>query len=110
MYLFVLRNSQGKTTIESRNAWTLLGATFENLSYQEKTDLGIKYGVRVIDLGPGKLRAVGVRPGFIIVKINDKPIKSVDELKKVINNLRGGVYIQGIYPDGTIAYYAFGLR
>ncbi len=106
----VLRNSQGKTTIEIKERVDLLGATFEDLSDEEKADLGIKYGVRVVDLGPGKLRAVGVRPGFIIVKINDKPIKSVDELKKVINNLRGGVYIQGIYPDGTVAYYAFGLR
>ncbi len=106
----VLRNSEGKTTIEIKERVDLLGATFEDLSAEEKAALGIKYGVRVVDLGPGKLRAVGVRPGFIIVKINDKPVRSVDELKRIINNLRGGVYIQGVYPDGTVAYYAFGLR
>ena len=105
-----LRNSEGKTTVEIQQRVDLLGATFENLSADEKAKLGIKYGVRVADLGPGKLRAVGVRPGFIIVKINDKPVKSVDALKKIVNNLHGGVYIQGIYPDGTVAYYAFGIR
>ncbi len=105
-----LRNSEGKTSLEVQQRVDLLGATFENLTQDEKAKLGIKYGVRVVDLGPGKLRAVGVRPGFIIVKINDKPVKSVDALKKIINNLHGGVYIQGIYPDGTVAYYAFGIR
>ena len=106
----VLRNSEGKTSLEVKERVDLLGATFQDISDELKAQLGIKYGVQVVDLGPGKLRAVGVRPGFIIMKINDKPVKSVDELKKIINNLHGGVYIQGIYPDGTVAYYAFGMR
>ncbi len=106
----VLRNSHGKTTVEVAERIDQLGATFEDLSKDELAQLGIKYGVRVVDLGPGKLRAVGVKPGFIILKINDHPIHSVDELKKIIDRVRGGVYIQGIYPDGTVAYYAFGIR
>ncbi len=106
----ILRNSHGKTSVEVAERIDQLGASFEDLSPDELSQLGIKYGVRVVDLGPGKLRAVGVKPGFIIIKINDHTIHSVDELKKVINKVRGGVYIQGIYPDGTVAYYAFGIR
>ncbi len=106
----ILRNAHGKTSVELAQRIDQLGATFEDLSKDELAQLGIKYGVRVVDLGPGKLRAVGVKPGFVIVKVNDHPIRSVDELKKVIDKVRGGVYIQGIYPDGTVAYYAFGIR
>ncbi len=105
-----LRNKEGNTNVIVNERLDILGATFENLTPDEKQQLGIKYGVKVVDLGPGKLRAVGVQPGFIIMKINDKPIHSVKELKKIIDNIHGGVYIQGIYPDGTVAYYAFGIR
>ena len=80
------------------------------MSREELNELGIKYGVRVVDLGPGKLRVVGVKPGFIIITINDHPVRSVEELKKIIDKVRGGVYIKGIYPDGTVAYYAFGVK
>ncbi len=105
-----LLNSEGKTSIEKIERVDMLGATFENISSDDKAELGIKYGVRVADLGPGKLRAAGVRPGFIILRINDTPIKSIDDIKRVLNKSHGGIYIQGIYPDGTVAYYAFGLR
>ena len=30
-------------------------------------------------------------------------------MKKILSNTRAGVYVEGIYPNGVIAYYAFGL-
>ena len=106
----ILKNIHGKTSIEIAERVDQLGATFEDLSKEELNELGIKYGVRVVDLGPGKLRVVGVKPGFIIITINDHPVRSVEELKKIIDKVRGGVYIKGIYPNGTVAYYAFGVK
>lgn len=107
----LLRNLQGKTsylTPESTN--DILGAKFAVANDTEKTKLGIANGVKVIELKAGKLRAEGVKEGFIITQVNNKPIYNVDDLDKIVKNTRGGIYIEGIYPNGIIHYYAFGLK
>lgn len=105
-----LRNLQGDTKIVKSGAYeTILGAKLVELDNNEKTQLGIKNGVKVQELAAGKLRAEGVKEGFIIVRVNNKPVNNVNEIKKILEETKGGVYIEGIYPDGVIAYYAFGL-
>jgi Do/DeqQ family serine protease len=106
-----LRNLQGKTSyVSAGNFDSILGARFEEISKGEKNKLGVKYGVRVAELRAGKLRAEGVKEGFIITQINNKPVYTVDDLQKIIKETNGGVYIEGIYPNGVIQYYAFGLK
>jgi len=106
-----LRNLQGKTSfVSAGNYHDILGARFENLAQSEKAKLGVKYGVRVAELKSGKLRVEGVKEGFVITQVNNKPVYSVDDLEKIIKATNGGVYIEGIYPNGVIQYYAFGLE
>jgi Do/DeqQ family serine protease len=105
-----LRNLQGDTKVVKNGTYdTILGAKIVELDASEKTRLGLKYGVKVAELQDGKLKSEGVREGFIITQVNNKPIYSVSDLDKIIKSLRGGVYIEGIYPNGMVAYYAFGL-
>ena len=105
-----LRNLQGDTKVVKNDTYdTILGAKIVELSNDEKAKLGLKYGVKVADLQTGKLRSEGVRENFIITQVNNKPVYSVTELDKIIKSVKGGVYIEGIYPDGVVAYYAFGL-
>jgi Do/DeqQ family serine protease len=107
----VLRNLQGKTSIVTTGTFDeILGARFEAIGSEEKKRLGIKYGVKVVELKTGKLRAEGVREGFIITQINNKPVYTVSDLSNVIKATNGGIYIEGIYPNGVIQYYAFGLK
>jgi serine protease Do len=106
----VLRNLQGKTDYVSNSSFDdVLGAKFETIDKTEKDKLGIKYGVKIVELGAGKLRAEGVREGFIITQINNKPVYSIEELEKIIKGTTGGVFIEGIYPNGVVQYYAIGL-
>jgi serine protease Do len=106
----ILRNLQGDTKfVKSGTYDTILGAKVIEIDNEEKKSLGIKNGVKITELGAGKLRAEGVKEGFIITQVNNKNVSTVEDLKKTINNIEGGVYIKGIYPDGVIAYYAFGL-
>ena len=52
----------------------------------------------------------GVKEGFIITKINNTSISTVDDIRNVLSRIgKGGVYIEGVYPDGLVAYYAFGM-
>lgn len=106
----ILRNLQGDTKfVKSESYDTILGAKIVEIDNEEKKSLGIKYGVKITGLTAGKLRAEGVREGFIITQINNKPVYSVEDLKKIVDNVKGGVYIKGVYPNGVVAYYAFGM-
>ena len=106
----ILRNLQGDTkVVKSESYDTILGAKIVEVDDEDKKSLGIKYGVKITELTAGKLRAEGVREGFIITQVNNKPVYSVEDLKKIVENIKGGVYIKGVYPNGVIAYYAFGM-
>ncbi|MGC9343102.1 MAG: Do family serine endopeptidase, partial [Bacteroidales bacterium] len=107
LFEVTLRNMSGSTDIVKKDeSMILLGASFEPASQEEMEKLGISNGVKVVSLKAGKLLKAGVREGFIITKINNNSIGSVSDIKEVIESIDGGVYIEGIYPDGLIAYYA----
>jgi len=106
----ILRNLQGDTGVVKAGTFeTILGAKVVNLSDDEKQRLGIQHGVKVTELQDGKLKDEGVKPGFVITQVNNTPIRTVTELERLFNNLKGGVYIEGVYQNGVVAYYAFGL-
>lgn len=90
-----------------------MGATFENLTDEEKADLGLEYGVKVVELTRGVLlEETNIQEGFIITKVNDQPVNSVEELKNIINSKVGtGVLVEGVYParPNEKLYKAFGL-
>ena len=105
-----LRNLQGDTKVVKTGTYdTILGAKVVELDNDEKAKLGLKYGVKIAELQTGKLKSEGVKEGFIITQVNNKPVYTVTELDKIIKSVKGGVYIEGIYPNGVVAYYAFGL-
>jgi serine protease Do len=86
-----------------------LGATFETIAPEDMKRLNIQNGLRVSKLGPGKLRNSGIREGFIITTVDKNKVSSPEELKKVLDNKKGGILIEGVYPNGSRAYYAFGM-
>jgi len=106
----ILQNSMGSTEIVNSDVMSILGANFEVPTKSELARLGINNGVKVKQLSPGKLLRVGVSEGFIITHINKIPVSSVSDIEKIVNDINGGgVYIRGIYPNGTVEYYAFGM-
>jgi len=109
----VLRNMEGDTRIVTAkdvdNTISILGAQLSEITTAEKHKLGIKSGVKVLSLSQGKLKDEGVQKGFIITQINNHPIYSVDDIKHELSGFKGGVLIEGIYPNGIVAYYAFGV-
>lgn len=105
-----LRNLQGDTkVVKAANFETILGAKVVELSDDEKRKLGVRNGVKIAQLQEGKLKEEGVKPGFVITQVNNTPIDSVETLEKLFKSLKGGVYIEGVYQNGMVAYYAFGL-
>jgi serine protease Do len=106
----VLRNLEGGTGIvEKQEAVAAFGASFEELSTSEKRNLGIRNGVRVVDIKGGKFRNEGIKEGYIITQINNRPVNSLADIRRIVEASEGGIYIEGIYPDGNIAYYVIPL-
>ena len=84
-------------------------AKFELPSNQEMQRLGIKNGIKVKELEGGKLRSAGIKEGFIITNIDRKSINNVDDIVNALDKKRGGILIEGYYPNGVRSYYGFGL-
>jgi serine protease Do len=111
-YTVTLLNAKGTTDVvtrESQSVTSLLGGGFADASPEELKKLGLTYGVKVISLEGGKMLSSGIREGFIITSVDNQAVKSVDDLVNYLNNKRGGVLIEGVYPNGMRAYYGFGL-
>jgi Do/DeqQ family serine protease len=107
-----LKNEQGTTSLAQAPKSTgvgELGADFRPVTEQEKRDLGISGGLKVVNIKPGKLSEAGIRNDYIITHVNNNPVRSVDELKNALSGKKGGVLLEGIYTNGMRAYYAFGL-
>jgi Do/DeqQ family serine protease len=105
-----LRNKHGDTNIvKSDSPDDIFGAKFVAVSDRDKEELGINFGIKIAELGEGKFRDAGIKKGFIITQVNKNPVSEVDELKHIIKNSKGGILVEGIYPNGEVAYYVFGI-
>lgn len=106
----VLRNLKGETNIiKAADNTIIMGAKLSDITQEDMGKLGIRSGVKIIELSPGKFSKAGIEEGFIITRMNNKNVSSVTDIKNIIDNTKGGLYIEGIYPNGVIAYYAFGI-
>lgn len=110
-----LRNLDGNTSVIKPDAEPAaaevdkLGAIFAPISEMDRQRLHIDNGVKVSELNEGKLSQVGVEKGFIITKIDHQKVSSAGDIEKIISNKSGGVLMEGMYPNGMRAYYAFGI-
>ncbi|RYY77526.1 MAG: PDZ domain-containing protein, partial [Moraxellaceae bacterium] len=83
-----------------------LGAAFDNLSRQQAIQLGITGGVMVRSLSSGILsEQTRIKEGFIITKVNNQKISTVDELKQAIADAGNSAIISGIYPNNPQREY-----
>lgn len=110
-----LRNLNGTTAIvlppKSLDLVSIsqLGAALAPVSDDEKQRLNISGGAKVAQLNEGTLRDIGVHKGFIITKIDHQKINSPEDVKNILAQASGGVLVEGEYPNGMRAYYAFGM-
>ncbi len=113
-YPVVLKTRNGEVTTikpEEKKGYASLGIELEDVEANELKKLDLENGVKVKDLGNGKLaRYTDIREGFIITKVNDKPIKSVKEFNELLRNKKAGdlIILTGTYEDFPREFnYAF---
>ena len=105
-FAVTLRNKAGKAELlskESVDVYADLGGTFVDADDKLCKKLDIKGGVvvRSVEQG-GILSKARVRQGFVITHINDKNVRSVQDLNRLTDKVKT---IDGVYPDGRSASY-----
>ncbi len=113
-----LKNSMGNTEVIQKKGIDQLGVTFKNLSSQELYKYGVRSGVQIQKLEQGGLFAkAGLREKMVIVKVNDRPVKSDKEIEAIYNELTTNrsadqdpvLFIAAVTPQGRVAYFAVDL-
>lgn len=86
-----------------------MGFEVRSASSEEVKSLGVDNGVKVISVRKGsKIDRTNLTPGFVITKVNDKAVSTVDELTAIIEKSDGKVMLEGVYEDYPGEYfYAF---
>ncbi len=109
-----LKNAQGTTKVVKNADLDVLGGQFREITESQKKELQIAYGLQVTKISGGKLKEGGVPQGFIIQRVNEEPMKTINDLqdavKKASTSKEPVLYIQGIMPTGKKAYFAVALQ
>jgi serine protease Do len=109
LFTVTLRNKLGDTGI-IRTGNQVLGAELEVIGDRDKQKLGINRGIRITNIGNGKLKEAGVTEGFVITDVNKRPVYEVNDFRRIISGARGGILLEGFYPNGESAYFVFGVN
>lgn len=112
----VLKTREGKigpVKPEEREAMAALGMELEEVDEAVLEKLNLDQGIVVKSLGNGKLaRYTDIREGFIITKVNDRPVKSVKDFNEIIKNKKPGelVILSGTYTQNPKSEYNYAFR
>ena len=87
----------------------LFGAQLRTVNPDRLRQLRISGGVEVVSLDRGKMKQAGISKGFIITHINNHEVSSPEEIIRLLEQARRSILVEGIYPNGTVAYYGIGL-
>ena len=102
-------SAQENTGIEDASGTvSFYGGSLRSASEDQLRRFGIKGGVEVVSAGNGKLGESGVPSGFVITKVNDKPVSTPQDVVDAARNASGGVFIEGVHSSGKRGYFAFG--
>lgn len=101
-----LQNRSGETTLlakDSVDVAEVLGAKLKNVAQNTCMELEINGGVQVVEIhSGGLLERCRVKEGYIITHINDRPVRSLEDLDRMTQKIKS---IDGIYPNGRASSY-----
>ena len=108
-----LKNAQGNTKVVKQADMDILGADVRPITTQQKEQFNINYGLEVIKVSSGKLKDAGITKGFIIQKVNDESMKTIEDLQQAVKDVSTSkepvLFVRGIYPTGKKSYFVVDL-
>lgn len=100
-----LKNKAGTYDIVKKDALIdLLGADFVALDPRKAKELGVAGGVFVKKIKQGAINdQTRMKDGFVILKVDDADVKTVDELRAAIDSKKS-INLSGFYPGYDAIY------
>jgi len=96
-------------TVADDGSVAFYGSSIKAAPKEKLEILGLKNGVEIVELGPGKLMEAGATEGFIIQYVNDQPVKTPQDVIDIVKKSKRAVFVQGVTPTGKIGYFGFGV-
>ena len=101
--------SQETGTVADDGFVAFYGSSIKAAPKETLERLGIKGGVEIVELGPGKLMEAGATEGFVIQYVNDQPVKTPQDVIDIVKKSKRAVFVQGMTPSGKTGYFGFGV-
>ena len=101
--------SQENGTVTDDGAVAFYGSSIKEADEKTLDKFGLKNGVEIVELGPGKLMEAGATEGFIILYVNDHPVKTPQDVIDIVKKSKRTVFIEGVTPSGRTGYFGFGV-
>lgn len=95
--------------VEDDGSVSFYGSSIKEASEQTLEKYGLKSGVEIVELGPGKLMEAGATEGFIIQYVNEHQVKTPQDVIDVVKKSKRTVFIEGVTPSGRTGYFGFGI-
>jgi serine protease Do len=107
----ILKNKMGNTDVVKKDdvqLASIFNCQIREINDEEKEELGIENGLKIITLGEGKLKNAGIKTGFVITKVDKKAVTNPNDLLAYLENHEGALLIEGKYNKNQSAYFSFG--
>ena len=96
-------------TVDEEGGVAFYGARLKEAPHDDLDRLGIKHGVEIVSVGPGKIMDAGVSDGFIILYVNDQPVSKPQDVLDIVKKQKRSVFIEGVTSYGKPSYFGFGI-
>lgn len=103
------KDAQDMGMASAQDKINLFGAELVPAPQKSLEKLGLKSGVQVASIEKGKMKESGIKQGFIITFVNNTMVTSPADVAAIVKKAKRSVLVEGVYPDGSVFYYAIGL-
>lgn len=90
---------------EIKFTYKIEGAIFADLTDNLKYRLKGEGGVQLIELAEGAWKEAGLKDGFVITKVGDQDVETLEEFQSLLDTKKRDFYVMGKYPDGEKEYF-----
>ena len=95
-------------TVSEDGSVAFYGSSIRKAPEDVLRKFGLKEGVAIVDLGPGKMKDAGASQGFIILYVNNKAVKTPEDVIEIVKKSDRAVFIEGVTASGRSGYFGFG--
>lgn len=102
----VLKSIEGSSQLQKRLVEIDFdGVAFVDLTHNQLRNFHLDNGVQVQSINDGKWKRGGIEKDFIIQFIDKVPVDNLADLSRMLEYKKGGILIEGVYPNGEKGTY-----